>query len=484
MKIFKSHLPLAGAIILAIIVISGCPSALTLNNVNKSSSSSGDPETPSSPGFRPTGNTGTGFFVSGNKLYDANGAEFKIKGVNANHWWNNGNDGAFNSIPYIKAANANAVRIVFGPWDGTVNNDICYTVEDRRKTVEEYVKYKMVPIVEYHNATGSNDPVKVDDAVNFWIGEPWVKQYEKYVIVNITNEWCTKYGDSNGLTGSDELWRDTYKSAVKKLRDAGIKNAVIIDSISYAGDISALTKYANELLKADPQHNIVFSIHMYGGWRAPDANDAMNEDGHWHVDKAIELLESLDIPVIVGEFSRICSSDYDAYSAEDNQLIDELNKHDVGWLFWMWYNSAGSNQNMVYNTDSRLYTAAGLTIVGFLASSKEATVFPSTPIPTLPPLLKPVEGWNPGPMAVSIANTWWMQASLDDNDAVAYIIMETQDGSQHELYPYYGVFVQNIDLTDYLGKNVRFRIGANDGSFAKTVWAPLADGKFAIDLTK
>lgn len=36
---------------------------------------------------RPSWNTGQGFFVVKNKIYDANGVEFKIRGVNHTHWW-------------------------------------------------------------------------------------------------------------------------------------------------------------------------------------------------------------------------------------------------------------------------------------------------------------------------------------------------------------------------------------------------------------
>ena len=31
-------------------------------------------------------NTGKGFYVVGSKLYDPNGQEFRIRGVNRNHW--------------------------------------------------------------------------------------------------------------------------------------------------------------------------------------------------------------------------------------------------------------------------------------------------------------------------------------------------------------------------------------------------------------
>src|SRR5215831_10102039 len=35
---------------------------------------------------RPPYNTGSGFFVAGAKLYDPNGVEFRVRGVNKLHW--------------------------------------------------------------------------------------------------------------------------------------------------------------------------------------------------------------------------------------------------------------------------------------------------------------------------------------------------------------------------------------------------------------
>ena len=44
---------------------------------------------------------------------------------------------------------------------------------------------------------------------------------EKYVIVNIANEW---YGTWNG-----SAWADGYKSAIRSVRNAGITNMLMVD---------------------------------------------------------------------------------------------------------------------------------------------------------------------------------------------------------------------------------------------------------------
>jgi mannan endo-1,4-beta-mannosidase len=434
--------------------------------------------TPAPTTARPTDNKSSGFFVSGAKLYDSNGVEFRIQGVNANHWWNNGDDTLL-TIPFIKAAGANAVRIVFGPTEDPAHPDyyICQTTAERQAVVEEYIKYKIVPIVEYHNATGSNNPGLVSQAADFWINEPWVKTYEKYVIVNITNEWGTEYTDDKGFTGSEELWRDAYLSAIAKIRNAGIRNTLIVDSLNYASTISPLQKYGQSIIEADAQRNILFSLHMYAGWRAPgDPDDDTNF--YMNVDTGLDALAALGLPVIVGEFSHVCAIEGqwgDPEAAEDAQLIDAYDQRGTGWLFWMWYNSTGSYQNVVNDTASFLYTGIGLGLKPYLASAKEATCFPAAAIPTLPTPPVPNPDWAPeGPLTAVVSNSWWMSVSLPNMDDIAYITMESQDGKTLGLQKqWYGPFTVNVDLVDYLNEPVRFLIGASDGSTARTVYANL-----------
>ncbi len=66
---------------------------------------------------RPAGNTGTGFYVVGRNIYDANGNQFVIRGINQTEAWGDptGNFAALSQFPKTQA---NAVRVVFGPGIG------------------------------------------------------------------------------------------------------------------------------------------------------------------------------------------------------------------------------------------------------------------------------------------------------------------------------------------------------------------------------
>src|SRR5687767_76815 len=102
---------------------------------------------------RPSYNTGTGFFVSDGKVYDANGHEFVMKGPNNNHAWGSYNDN-YNAIDHIARTGANAARAVMYQnivADPTNNwTDAADTPARRKVVVERYLANGIVPIVEDH----------------------------------------------------------------------------------------------------------------------------------------------------------------------------------------------------------------------------------------------------------------------------------------------------------------------------------------------
>ena len=120
-----------------------------------------------------------------------------MRGVNHTHWW--GGTGEEAIVPMAKAG-ANAVRAVFGPSGGASTPAL------RGSIAQQYVAQGVVPIVDYHNATCSEDPAGVSAAVDFWTGpdKAWVQSLERYTILNITNEWGP----------NSPVYRDTYVAAI------------------------------------------------------------------------------------------------------------------------------------------------------------------------------------------------------------------------------------------------------------------------------
>ena len=119
---------------------------------------------------RPSYNRGVGFFVLGGKLYDANGAEFRIRGVNKLHWDNpsrglaksHANTVRWN-IDFTRPASSNVSLIL-----GTVPQGPSGTVAD-----------KMVVMPGNWNGTCLSDAASLAAIVDTWVSQAatWNKPF-------------------------------------------------------------------------------------------------------------------------------------------------------------------------------------------------------------------------------------------------------------------------------------------------------------------
>lgn len=256
-----------------------------------------------------------GFKVVGDKLYDANGNEFVMRGVNHAHtWFRQHMDTALEAIA---ATGANTVRIVLS--DGDQWDRI--PVDEVKKVIEKCKSLKMIAVVEVHDATGKDEVSYLNNAVDYWIEvKDALIGNEAYVILNIANEW---YGSWNNL----EKWAEGYKQAIPKLRDAGIKNTIMVDCAGWGQLSDSFIRYGKDVLAADEQENTMFSIHMYG--TAGKNKSTIN--------RAIGGAVILDLCLVVGEFGHN-HSDGDVDEATILEMSVEKNK---GYLGWSWKGNGG-----------------------------------------------------------------------------------------------------------------------------------------------
>ena len=191
---------------------------------------------------RPAVNTGSGFFVLNGKLYDANGYEFHIRGVNRLHWDSD-------SAAGIAKSKANTVR-----WDLDFTRPADQNVSLVRS---QSIQKREVPIVGNWAGTCSSDPNKLAAIVSTWVeqAQQW-RKLDRYFILNIANEW----GPSDSI-----VWRDAYIGAIGRLRTAGYRGAILIDSGGCGQDMQDLAKYSQSVFESDPQKNVIFAVHLYGG---------------------------------------------------------------------------------------------------------------------------------------------------------------------------------------------------------------------------
>src|SRR5699024_3458830 len=105
----------------------------------------------------------SGFYVSGNKLYDANGNPFVMRGVNHAHSWYK--DTYTEAIAGITEAGANTIRIVLSDG-GQYDKDDINTISNLISAAEAN---HLIAVLEVHDATGSDSLADLNRAVDYWI---------------------------------------------------------------------------------------------------------------------------------------------------------------------------------------------------------------------------------------------------------------------------------------------------------------------------
>ena len=328
---------------------------------------------------RPDYNTGKGFFVLDGKLYDASGNEFIPIGANTAVFWQS-EANAMKSFPDMKKAGANCARIVSVTSDASNSWSWQSNFTKQKACVKACVDNKIIPILEFHDVTCGNgyetdaENKNLKKVVDYWCTPNLVslcKDYEKYLIVNVANEW--------GPTNS--LYRDGYKKAITAMRTAGIKNTILIDAGGCGQNPTTLLNFAQELLDFDPEKNILFAIHFYGLWMTKEKSKQVWQ---YYVEDYLQKFKDKKIPVIVGEFGWTgAPKDFTLY--DPKTIISECNKHGIGWLFWAWnsnpdetYYDIVADYTKGYSTEADLTEHGKHIVQQFKDNAKEASSYLAT----------------------------------------------------------------------------------------------------------
>lgn len=257
-----------------------------------------------------------GFRVNGTKLYDANGREFIMRGVNYPHAWYR--DKYHIAIPAIASKGFNSVRIVLsnGQQYGKTS------LQEINSLVETCKRNKMIAVLEVHDATGSDDLNKLNQAVQYWkemksalIGN------EKYVILNIANEWYGTWDDGNN-------WKNGYISAIRSLRNEGIKNTIMVDCAGWGQYPKVIFDHGKEVANADNQKNTMFAIHMYE-YAGGNANTVYSN---------ISNVLNQNLCLAISEFGGYHTNG----DVDEDAIMRYGQEKGVGWLAWSWIGNSGN----------------------------------------------------------------------------------------------------------------------------------------------
>lgn len=296
-----------------------------------------------------------GFRVEGTKLLDANGNEFVMRGINHAHTWFRDDDET--AIPAIAKTGSNVVRLVFADGDQWERD----TFDNVSDLIDLCKENQLIAVVEVHDGTGMDDVSYLENAANFWIEmKDALIGNEDYVILNIANEWTGSWDSAK--------WSEGYTSVIPKIREAGIKNTIMVDAGGWGQYGESIKAHGADVFEADPDRNTMFSVHMYG-------TAGKNKRT---IKKNLEGVTDQNLCVCVGEFG-YTHSDGDVDEAYIMQYCQE---NSIGYMGWSWKGNGGGVEylDIAKRWDgSELSSDWGEVLIngenGIKATSKKCTVF-------------------------------------------------------------------------------------------------------------
>lgn len=334
-----------------------------------------------------------GFRVQGRFLYDKAGEKVVMYGVNEMSVW--GDIDGDVALPEIRKTGANAVRLV---WS--------ITAPARKLDILIYNcrKNNMIPMVELHDATG--DWSKLTALVDYWVSPEVVeviKRHQEYLIINIGNEV--------GQTVSEADFKAGYETAIKRMRNAGIHVPLVIDGGDWGKDINVLQAAGPYLINADPDHNLMFSVHMWWPYMWGYSDQRVID----------EIKQSVDmgLPLIVGEFGHQWEATTNG-AIPYKTILEQCHLNEIGYLAWSWGPGNQPQTFLDMTTDGTFDTLRGWGLEVCITdphSVKNIAVRPASMLeePTTPP---PVIGIPEGNIALKkpvVASSTEAGANVPEN---------------------------------------------------------------------
>lgn len=162
----------------------------------------------------------------------------------------------------------------------------------------------MVPIVGSWIGTCNGDPAVLTSIVDKWVAQAatWT-QLNSIGMINPANEWGPAATTSVAVPYKPNIsvpnytWRDAYISQIPRLRAAGYTGTIVVDSGSCGQSATLIIRDGADVLAADPLHNLLFDVHIYGGFSYPAT-------ASWQADFAgsMAALKATGLPIALLEY--------------------------------------------------------------------------------------------------------------------------------------------------------------------------------------
>jgi mannan endo-1,4-beta-mannosidase len=336
---------------------------------------------------RPPESKGTGCFVAVDPfegrhvLCDGNGKPFRIRGTCKCHQdlWS----------PPLHDTKSNATRWIARqePW-------IPYSAAGFIERVKEQpggLPSHCIQIPGFWEGTCESDGSLLNEMVNTWIeGIADYTTIETFMILNIANEW-----------GNDHTaWKNAYIAAIQRLRNAGWHGCLMIDAPGCGQDGSAIPQYGPDIFASDPEHNIIFSWHIYGA--VYDSQGGVPESYPEQVDlvPTMDAIHETGLCAVIGEFGPGENIGASPTPITPQRIVTLAEERGFGWLSWSWDDNNQSNAQADDNSFCHVYdgitdalgenlTEFGVTVTGLwdqYGATKATVDFPAGSVREPPPL--------------------------------------------------------------------------------------------------
>jgi len=143
--------------------------------------------------------------------------------------------------------------------------------------------------------------------------------------------------------------------------NAGYKQTLLIDSGGCGQNAADLLQYAQAVFDSDPQKNVVFSLHIYGGFYRP-ATASWQQD----YDTLLAQMSLLNVPIVIGEFGPGRNIGPSPTPITPLEIMTTAEGYKWGWMAWRLTTAIRHLFAMLYN-NSVYNTSADLTIFGKVA---------------------------------------------------------------------------------------------------------------------
>ncbi|HET9141527.1 cellulase family glycosylhydrolase [Actinophytocola sp.] len=351
-----------------------------------------------------------GLRVSGTRIVESNGNTFVMRGTSHPHVWFPTQTSSFANI---KALGANAVRVVLGSgqrWGPNPASDVAAVVALCKQN-------RLICVLEAHDTTGFGEEgaaASLDQAASYWISvASALMGQENYIVLNIGNE---PFGNNQQVSAT---WATATSNAVTRLRNAGFDHLIMVDAPMWGQDWQGIMRTnAASVFNADPDRNIVFSIHMYGVYdTAAEINDYFN------------AFQTAGLPLVVGEFG----FNHSDGNPDEDTIMAQAQTRGIGYLGWSWSGNGGGVEylDMVTNFNPAQLTPWGERIFnganGIRATAREATIYGGGGGGDTQPPSTPGTPTASGVTATGVTLTW--TASTDNTAVTGYEVYRATGAS-------------------------------------------------------